>query len=172
MNLVRVLTCSGGQGAFIMSSASSKGPESVAGEPSVDLFSMEASLEPEKLLRVSSLSEVNLVLEKAKCLPTTRTLITNVVSVVRGDVTGVQIMLLDPQLPPRISCAAAVLFPKAPETVKMTLTKRYGEFGFRPNMMVSDWIDAGKLDLQVRRFFKKVFCSKNPKCGLFFSDLV
>ena len=152
MNLVRLLTCSGGQGVFEMSAASSKGPESVVEDPPVDFFLVEAPLEPEKLLRVSSLSEVNLVLEKAKCLPAARTLITNVVTVVRGDVTGVQIMLLDPKLPARISCAASILFPKAPETVKITLTKRYGEFLFRPNMLVSDWIDAGKLDFQVRRF--------------------
>ena len=144
MNLVRVLT---------MASESSKCTESVAGEPVVDLFAVEAALDPGKLLRVSSLSEVNLVLEKAKFLPTQRTLVTNVVSVTRGDVTGIQLMLLDPQLPPRISCAAKVLFPKAPESVKMTLTKRYGEFGFRPNSMVSDWIDAGKLDLQVIEVF-------------------
>ena len=144
MNLVRVLT---------MASESSKCTESVAGEPVVDLFTVEAALDPGKLLRVSSLSEVNLVLEKAKFLPTQRTLVTNVVSVTRGDVTGIQLMLLDPQLPPRISCAAKVLFPKAPESVKMTLTKRYAEFGFRPNSMVSDWIDAGKLDLQVIEVF-------------------
>ena len=123
-------------------------------EPTVDLFKVEAELDPEKLLKVSSLSEVNLVLEREKFLPSTRTLISNVVTVVRGDVTGVQLMLLDPQLPPRISVAASILFPKAPESVRITLTKRYGEFCFRPNMLESEWIDAGKLDFQVRSFFK------------------
>ena len=152
VNLVRVLTCKWRPGCVSeMSSASSKGPGSVVEDRPVDLFLVEAPMVPENLLRVSSLSEVNLVLEKAKCLPVARTLITNVVTVVRGDVTGVQVMLLDPQLLTRISCAASILFPRAPETIKITLTKRYGEFLFRPNMLVSDWIDAGKLDLQVRR---------------------
>ena len=137
-----------------MSAASTKGPGSVMEEPTVDLFKVEAELDPEKLLKVSSLSEVNLVLEREKFLPSTRTLISNVVTVVRGDVTGVQLMLLDPQLPPRISVAASILFPKAPESVRITLTKRYGEFCFRPNMLESEWIDAGKLDFQVRNFFK------------------
>ena len=109
-----------------MSDESSKGPDSVMEDPTVDLFLVEAPLEPKKLLRVSSLSEVNLVLEKANCLPAARTLITNVVRAVRGDVSSVQIMLLEPQRPARVSCAASVLFPKAPESVKMTLTKRYG----------------------------------------------
>ena len=155
MNLERSLTCVASRKCIEMSAASTKGPGSVVEEPTVDLFQVEAELEPEKLLRVSSLSEVNLVLEKAKFLPTTRTLISNIVTVIRGDVTGVQIMLLDPQLPPRISCAASILFPKATESARITLTKRYGEFCFRPNMLESEWIDAGKLDFQVRSFYKK-----------------
>ena len=137
-----------------MSAASSKGPDLVMEDPVVDLFQVEAPLETKNLLRVSSLSEVNLELEKAKCLPAPRTLITNIVTVVKGNIMGVQVMLLDPQSPVRISCAASILFPKAPETVKITLTKRCSEFYFQPNSLVSDWVDAGKLDFQVGWFLK------------------
>ena len=77
--------------------------------------------------------------------------------------SNIQVILLDPPEPPRITCSANVLFPKAPDGVKLTLTKRYGEFMFGPNMTVSEWIDAGKLDLQVRspknKKTKVVFCS-------------
>ena len=89
----------------------SKGPDFVMEDPTVeeaplsltaDLFLVEAPVKPENLLRVSFLSELNLVLEKANWLPSARTLITNF-----------QIMPLDPMLP---------------ESVKMTLTKLRGGF--------------------------------------------
>ncbi len=132
-----------------MSAASSKGHESVMEDPVVDLFQVEVPLEPKNLLKVSSLANVSLELEKAKCLPAPRTLITNIVTSVKGVVRGVQLMLLDPQSPVRVSCSAGVLFPKAPETAKITLTKRCSEFYFKPGTLVSDWVDAGKLDFQV-----------------------
>ena len=83
-----------------MYDGASKGPDFVMEDPTVveaplnltaDLFLVEAPLEPENLLRVSSLSELNLMLEKANWLPSARTLITNF-----------QIMLLDSMLPARI----------------------------------------------------------------------
>ena len=93
-----------------MCDGTSKGRDFVIEDPTVveaplnltaDLFLVEAPLEPENLLRVSFVSELNLVLEKANWLSLVRTLITNF-----------QIMPLDPMLLARISCAASILFPK------------------------------------------------------------
>ena len=133
-----------------MRDESTKDPASVIEECSDDLFLVEVPLEPEKLPRIDALSGINLPLEAANCQPGTRMLIVNIVRASKGDISWTQLMLLDPPDPPRITCSVDVLFPKAPAQVKFTLTKRFSEFFFRPNMTVSEWIGAGRLDLQVR----------------------
>ena len=93
-------------------------------------------------IRVPELSGVLPALKAVNCQPVSRTLITNVVKAARGEVEYAQIMILDPAVPPRITCSLNNLFPKAVEGAKLTLTKRFSEFTFKPNHTVSEWLYA------------------------------
>ena len=71
----------------------------------------------------------------------------------QGEVNHAQVIVLDALEPPRISCALSNLFPSAPVGARLTLVKKFSEFVFKPNATASDWLDAGKLELQVREVF-------------------
>ena len=133
-----------------MGDESSKDHFSQAAEPVDDLFKIEVPMVPAKLIRVEELSNVLPALKEANCQPGSRTLITSVVKAARGEVEYAQVMILDPAVPPRITCSVDNLFPNAPVEAKLTLTKRFSEFIFKPNQTVSEWLDAGRLDLQVK----------------------
>ena len=72
----------------------------------------------------------------------------------RGEVGHAQILILDAAEPYRLSCPVKTLFPSAPEGARLTLTKRFSEFQFQPNQTASEWIDAGRLELQIKLFYK------------------
>ena len=128
----------------------SKEHDSTHGEVALDYWQEETSLDPSKMVRAADLSSVLSALEKVKCQPGQRTLVVNAVKISRGEVNHAQVIVLDALEPPRISCALSNLFPSAPVGARLTLVKRYSEFVFKPNATASDWLDAGKLELQVK----------------------
>ena len=135
----------------------SKDHDSVHDEGSFTVFDVEEPLEPSKMVRAADLSSVLPALEKVSCQPGPRTLVVNAVKISKGNVDHAQIIVLDAVEPPRISCPIQQLFPDAPVGTRLTMIKKYSEFQFRPNATASQWIDAGKLDLQVKpEFFPKL----------------
>ena len=141
----------------------SKEHDSTHGEAALDYWQEEIPLDPSRMVRAADLSSVLAALEKVKCQPGQRTLVVNAVKISRGEVNHAQVIVLDALEPPRISCALSNLFPSAPIGARLTLVKRYSEFLFKPNATASDWLDAGKLDLQVKN--KVRFSKLNPNFG-------
>ena len=135
-----------------MSEEASREHNSVNGEAPDDLFSVEVPFDSSKLVRAEDLSSVLPALKEVNCQPGPRTLVINTVKVARGEVSHAQVLILDAAEPPRLSCPVNNLFPSAPEGTRLTLTKRFSEFQFQPNQTASDWLDAGKLELQVKSF--------------------
>ena len=127
----------------------SKDHDSIHDEGSVTVFDVEEPLDPSKMVRAADLSSVLPALETVSCQPGPRTLVVNAVKVSKGNVDHAQVIVLDAAEPPRISCPIQQLFPDAPVGTRLTMIKKYSEFQFRPNATASQWIDAGKLDLQV-----------------------
>ena len=133
-----------------MDEEASKEHDSTNGEATLDYWQVEIPLDPSRMVRAADLSSVLAALEKVKCQPGPRTLVVNAVKISKGEVDHAQVIVLDALEPPRISCALTNLFPSAPLGSRVTLLKRYSEFLFKPNATASDWLDAGKLELQVR----------------------
>ena len=131
----------------------SKDHDSTTDEGSLTVFDLEVPLEPSKMVRAADLSSVLPALEKVSCQPGPRTLVVNAVRISKGNVDHAQVIVLDAAEPPRISCPIQQLFPEAPVGTRLTMIKKYSEFQFRPNATASQWIDAGKLDLQVKLEF-------------------
>ena len=127
----------------------SKDHDSIYDEGARAVFDIEEPLEPAKMVRAADLSSVLAALEKVNCQPGPRTLVVNAVRVSKGNVDHAQVIVLDSAEPPRVSCPIQQLFPEAPIGTRLTMIKKYSEFQFRPNETASQWIDAGKLDLQV-----------------------
>ena len=127
----------------------SKDHNSTHGEASLDFWQIEIPLDPARMVRAADLSSVLPALEKVKCQPGQRTLVVNAVKISKGEVNYAQVIVLDALEPLRISCTLTNLFPSAPLGTRITLIKRYSEFLFKPNATASDWLDAGKLELQV-----------------------
>ena len=145
-----VFTTLGGDYLDIMAGEEmSKDHDSIHDEGSVTVFDVEEPLDPSKMVRAADLSSVLPALEKVSCQPGPRTLVVNAVKVSKGNVDHAQVIVLDAAEPPRISCPIQQLFPDAPVGTRLTMIKKYSEFQFRPNTTASQWIDAGKLDLQV-----------------------
>ena len=130
----------------------SKDHDSVNGEVPENIWQIEAPLDPSKMVRAEDLSSVIPALKRENCQPGPRTLVVNGVKISKGEVDHVQMIVLDAVEPPRISCLINALFPHAPEGSRLTLLKKYSEFTFRPNSTTSEWMDAGKLELQVIKF--------------------
>ena len=127
----------------------SRDHNSTHGEVARDLWQIECPLDPAKMVRAADLSSVIPALAKVKCDPNLRTLVVNAVRITKGQVDYAQIIVLDAKDPPRISCALPNLFPSAPQGTRLTLAKKFSEFQFRPNATASEWLDSGKLELQV-----------------------
>ena len=127
----------------------SRDHDSIHDEGSTAVFDVEEPLEPAKMVRAADLSSVLPALEKVHCQPGPRTLVVNAVRISKGNVDHAQVIVLDSAEPPRVSCPIQQLFPDAPVGTRLTMIKKYSEFQFRPNETASQWIDAGKLDLQV-----------------------
>ena len=124
--------------------------DSTHGEATLDYWQEEIPLDPSKMVRAADQSSVLAALEKVRCQPGPRTLVVNAVKISKGEVNHAQVIVMDALEPPRISCALSNLFPLAPVGARLTMVKRYSEFLFKPNATASDWLDAGKLDLQVK----------------------
>ena len=135
----------------------SKDHDSIYDEGARAVFDIEEPLEPAKMVRAADLSSVLPALEKVNCQPGPRTLVVNAVRVSKGNVDHAQVIVLDSAEPPRVSCPIQQLFPEAPVGTRLTMIKKYSEFQFRPNETASQWIDAGKLDLQVNNFWIFIF---------------
>ena len=128
----------------------SRDHDSTRGDSSSVCFDVEVPLEPSKMVRAADLSSVLPALAKVNCLPGQRTLVVNAVKISKGAVDNAQVIVLDAADPPRVSCPISQLFPSAPVGTRLTMVKKYSEFQFRPNATASDWLDAGKLELQVK----------------------
>ena len=140
----------------------SRDHDSTHGEVARDLWQIECPLEPSRMVRAADLSSVLPALEKVNCEPNLRTLVVNAVRITKGEVNYAQVIVLDAKDPPRISCALPNLFPSAPQGSRLTLTKKFSEFQFRPNATASEWLDSGKLELQVCFYTFLSFKISNP----------
>ena len=98
-----------------------------------DHFEIVVPMVPTLLPVINSSSDVVPELRMGKDGPGKEVLIMNVVKLTLSQIAYCQVVMVDQEKLTTMTCVVKHVFPGVPENVKMSLSKKYSEFIFRPN---------------------------------------